>query len=350
MVVEEAFNQNIGAFVPDLMFSQMVKDFKNAKKLYGQTLIRELTGYDPRFVDKNVKIPEFQRELKKRLKERIDQLKNDDIITSTGVFTKEALLTAALFLIDENFEEQKRNGQFSFGRKIHFSGDIFGEKGTTRPFIKGDKYRDVGIKESLKKAIRRNHKTIKQEDLVTFERESKQEVNIIYALDISGSMKGEKLRLAKKAGVALANKAIKDRNKVGLVLFGSEIEKKIPLTKDLFSFISPLTRITPKAETNIALAIKESRKLLEQAKGTKHIIILTDGLHTTDSDPTKTVLEEVSIARSQDISISVIGINPDSTGLELAQSIVDLSKGKLHGVSESSDLGGIIIADYEKLL
>ncbi len=350
MIVEEAFNQNIGAFVPDLMFAQMVKDFKNAKKLYGETIIRELTGYDPNFVDKNVKIPEFQRELKKRLKDSVQHLKDEGIITGSGIFTKDALLTVALFLIDENYQDEKKNPSVSFGEKVHFTGDVFGEKAETRPFRKGDHYKDVAIKESIKQALRRGRRKLLPEDLHTYERESKQRVNIIYALDISGSMKGDKLRLAKKAGVALAHKAIKDTNQIGLVLFGSDIEKKLSLTKDLFSFISPLTKITPRAETNIALAISESAKLLESAQGIKHILLLTDGLHTTDAHPEKVVLEEVAKASAQDISISVVGISLDDLGLELAKSIVDHSGGRLHGVAESSDIGGVIIADYEKLL
>lgn len=349
MIVEEAFNQNIGSFMPDLMFAQMVDNYKNAKKLYGETIIRELSGYDPRFVEKNVKIPEFQRELQKRLKDSAKELQEKGIITAKGQFTQEALLNAALFLIDEEYQEQK--GKTSpFGEHIHFASDSDGEKSFNRPYKKGDHYKNISIKKAIKTAIRRGHKKIHKEDLHSYERESKQEINVIYALDVSGSMKGEKLKLAKKAGVALAHKAIKDRNKVGLTLFGSDIQNSVQLTNDLFSFVSPLTKISPGAETDIALAIEESMTLLERAKGIKHIIILTDGLHTTNKDPEKAVLEKVFMAKDQDISISIVGINLDDTGLELAQSIVNVSKGRLHGVVESKDIGGVIIADYEKLL
>ncbi len=349
MIVQEAFNQNVGSFMPDIMFAQMVDNYKNAKKLYGNTLIRELTGYDPRFVDKNVKIPEFQRELKKRLKDSAKDLQEKGIITARGQFTKESLLSAALFLIDEEYQEKKGHSS-TFGEHVHFASDMQGEKSFSRPFRKGDRYKDISVKEAIKTAIRRGHKNVHEEDLHTYERESRQEINVIYALDVSGSMKGEKLKLAKKAGVALAHKTIKDRNKVGLVLFGSEIQDHVQLTNDLFTFVSPLTKILPGAETDIALAILESRKLLESAKGIKHIIILTDGLHTTSKDPQKAVLKQVSMASHQEISISVVGINLDDIGMELAQSIVDLSKGRLHGVVESKDIGGVIIADYERLL
>jgi len=186
--------------------------------------------------------------------------------------------------------------------------------------------------------------------LQSFDREARQQVNIVYAVDTSGSMKGEKLRLAKRAGVALAHKAIRDQNKVGLVVFESDVAQEIPLTKDFFTFVQPLALSSPGKETDIALAIVAGTKLLHGAKGIKHIVLLTDGLHTTSNDPEKVVLEQVALASSQDISISVVGINLDDLGRSLAQSIVDVSKGKLHTVLDAKEIGGVIIADYRSLL
>ena len=114
-IVEEAFNNNTGSFMPDMMFKDLVKNFKNAEKLYGETLIRELSGYDPRSIDKNVKIPGFQRELQKRLEEKAEDLKNKGLLKKNGTFTKEALNTAALFLIREEYETSLQGPKKIFG-------------------------------------------------------------------------------------------------------------------------------------------------------------------------------------------------------------------------------------------
>ena len=349
VVVEEAMNQNIGSFLPDVMFKELVKDYTNAKKLYGETLIRELSGYDPRFIDKNAKIPEFQRELQKKLKDKADELNDKGIIGDSGKFSPDALNTAALFLIQEEFIHTS-NGYSQLGEPVPKSSDLSGERSTLRDFKKQDPYKDIAVRQSVTKAIRRGHSELSLDDLKAFDREARQDVNIVYALDTSGSMKGEKLRLAKRAGVALGHRAIRDNNKVGLIIFGSDIEKKVGLTKDFFSFVKPLALSTPGQETDIALAVRHGVRLLENETGIRHIVLITDGLHTTSSNPEAAVLDEIGKAVAQGISISVVGIALDDIGEKLANTIVDNSKGSLYAVSSPDEVQGVVIADYRSLL
>src|SRR3989338_7683770 len=43
-VIKEAINQGIGAFNPDIMFEQLVKSYKIAENLYGQKILRAISG------------------------------------------------------------------------------------------------------------------------------------------------------------------------------------------------------------------------------------------------------------------------------------------------------------------
>jgi len=51
-----------------MMFKNMVKDFKNAKKLYGDYIVRKLTGYDPSFAEKTSRFQSSKRRSKRRLR------------------------------------------------------------------------------------------------------------------------------------------------------------------------------------------------------------------------------------------------------------------------------------------
>src|SRR3989338_1117108 len=78
--IKEALNQGIGCFTPDLMFEQLVKNFSIAKQIYGPSLIRQLTSYDENYLSRNIKIPEFQKELRKKIEDNVERLKDNNLI------------------------------------------------------------------------------------------------------------------------------------------------------------------------------------------------------------------------------------------------------------------------------
>ena len=63
-LISDVINQGMSSFTPDLMFEQLVKNYTLAKQIYGESIIRLVSGYEPDYVKKNIGIPEFQRELK----------------------------------------------------------------------------------------------------------------------------------------------------------------------------------------------------------------------------------------------------------------------------------------------
>lgn len=74
-LINEAINQGLGAFVPDDIFQNIVTNYSHAERLYGKTFLNLVSGYDVDYLGKNVRIPEFQRELKKKIAENIEQLR-----------------------------------------------------------------------------------------------------------------------------------------------------------------------------------------------------------------------------------------------------------------------------------
>jgi len=344
MVIEEAINRGIGAFSPDMMFEKLVKNFTLSKSLLGEALIRAISGYDPEYLENNIGIPEFQRELKRRIEEKMEQFKRDKIIDKNGIITDTGIELASLILYIQELDNIVPKGVF--GERVHKRTSVYGDKEDTRNYRKGDRYKDVAIKKSAKKSIRRGHATIQFEDLKTFERQSKGEVSVIYAMDASGSMKGDKISTCKKAGVALAYKAIHEKDKVGLIVFGTDIKEAIAPTRDFGLLLKSITKIKAAAETDMASTIKKSVELFPSTKATKHLLLLTDALPTKGADPEKMTLEAASFARAHGITISLIGINLDNKGKKLAEKLIEIGDGKLYIVKDLKQLDKIVLEDY----
>ncbi len=343
-LLEQAFNQGLSSFTPDMMFEQMVRDYKLAEKIYGDRLLRQIFGYDPDELERNIKIPEFQRELKRRMEETLDDLKKKKLLDKDNTITEKGLELASLVVYVEELDNMMPKGLA--GEKIHKKYAHYGDKGDVYNFKKGSRYKDISIRRSLKKAVRRGHSKIEVDDLQVHERIAKGQCYIIYAIDSSGSMKGRKIGVCKRAGVALAHKAISERDKVGLIIFGDEVKATVDPTLDFTSLLKEITKIKASKETDIAITIQKAVEMFPRIEVTKHLLLLTDALPTIGSDPEKNTLEAASFAKSSGVTISLIGINLDEKGRKLAEKITEIGQGRFYTVADLKDVDKLVLQDY----
>ncbi|MBC8501345.1 MAG: VWA domain-containing protein [DPANN group archaeon] len=360
-LILESINQGLGSFTPDLILKNLVNNYKLANKMYGEVIIRRLTNYSPNYVEKNINIPEFQREIRKNIEKNVESLKKKELVSKDNLITDNGLFLSSLVMYTEELDKLIAKG---FGEKRKKERDAHGDKEDTRGFQKS-RYKDIAVRRTIKTTIRRNHKEILKEDIKIFDRRSKGKISIIYGLDSSGSMKGDKLATAKKAGVALAFKAIQERNRVGLIVFGSDIKNVVEPTNDFMSLLRSLTSIRAAMETDISKTIRKAIELFPARKETKHLILLTDALPTKGktlsskatgapkdkllSEPEEATLKSASLARNAGITISVIGIKLDKKGEKLAKRIVEVGDGKLYRVKDLEKVDKVILEDYYTL-
>ncbi len=343
-IITEAINQGLNSFTPDLAFENLVNNYSIAKNIYGETLIRLLSSYNPSFVAKNLGIPEFRRELKQKLQENIDKLKDKGILNSDGTISEKGLALASLVMYTEELNHIMPKG--ILGTKVHKKASHYGDKENIRAYKKQDRYRDIAIKSAVRLAIRRGHRELSEDDLRTFERQSKGSVYVVYGIDASGSMKGKKIEVAKKAGIALAYKAISSKDKVGLVVFGTDIKDSVEPTLDFSYLLKKIVSIRASMQTDFKAMLEKAIEMFPSEKVTKHLIILTDAMPTVGDRPEDEAMESVSRARSHGITISIVGINLSKEGKELSQKIVQLGDGRLYVVKSLENLDRIILEDY----
>ncbi|MBI4143448.1 VWA domain-containing protein [Candidatus Woesearchaeota archaeon] len=343
-LISDAINQGMSSFSPDLMFEQLVKSYQMAKQVYGDSIIRLVSGYEPDYVKKNIGIPEFQKELKEKIQQKILELRDEGFLGKDNSLSEKGIELASLVLYFEELDKivPKR----IMGEKLSKRTFIYGEKENSRQYKKGDRYRDIALRKSAKLAIRRGHRDFADKDLQVHEKQSKGQTFIVYALDASGSMKGKKIEACKKAGIALAYKAINEKDKVGLIVFGSEVKEIIEPTSDFTQLLKEITKIRASKETDIVSTLQKAIELFPSENITKHLILLTDALPTKGDEPEKSTLEEVSIARSRGITISLVGISLDEKGKRLAEKIVEIGEGRLYVVRNLENVDQVVLEDY----
>jgi len=345
-LLDSSINQGMFAFNADMMMDHIVKNFDNAKKLYGETLLRIATGEDSGSLKRNISFPEFQRHLKNKLKQKERELKDADLLDKEGNISNKGLDLASLVMYSQELDNLKSKG---LGDKKSKHKMIYGDKGNIRNFRKHDRYRDISIKSSVRAAIRHGHSEIASEDFRVHERDSKGKIFLVYALDSSGSMKGKKIEVCKKAGVALAYKAINENDSVGLIVFGSDIKDVVYPTNDFSQFLRKITNIRAQKQTDIASTIDRAIQLFPRDDVTKHLILLTDAVPTVGDDPNKNTLNLVEKARNLGITVSVVGIDLNDEGTSLAKKIVEVGSGRLYIVSDLNNVDSIVLQDYYSL-
>lgn len=333
-------------FNPDMMFENMVRDYANAERLYGESLLRAVTGYDPNALKKNIRFPEFRKELKAKLKAIEKQMKDDGLIDESGTITETGFSLASVVLCMQELDDLRAKG---FGEKKSKRAMLYGEKENVRNYRIGDRYRDIALKSSVKRAIRRGHVSLGFEDLTVFERDNRGMIYVIYCLDASGSMKGKKIELCKRAGVALAYKATDEMDRVGLLVFGSEIEDAVYPTTDFNQFVKAIVRIRAKKQTDIALTIERAIEMFPRDNVTKHLVLITDAVPTVGEDPEKKTLEFIERASALDITVSVIGIDLNKESIELAKRFAEVGRGRLYVVRDLENLDRVVLQDYYSL-
>jgi Mg-chelatase subunit ChlD len=343
LLINEALNQGIASFTPDLLYEHLVKSFSSAKNLFGPKLLRYLSGFSGSFLERNIKIPEFRKELKKNIDEKFSSLKSDGLVDDSGSFTHAGVDLASVVLAVDELDSFYKKGLF-FAKKKSILG--FGDVVDFRDFRKGDSFRDISVRRSVHSALRRSHSFLSVSDLRSKVRKSKSSLSIVYALDASASMRGEKLAMAKRAGISLSYKAIEEKDAVGLLVFNQEISKEIRPCDDFNFLLENLVSVRAFSQTDFSLLFDKALEIFSFVEGNKHLILLTDALPTVGFDPEEESLKKVSLLSSNNITVSLVGINLDEKGVLFAEKIVEIGRGRLYLASNISDLDIIVLDDY----
>jgi Mg-chelatase subunit ChlD len=95
--------------------------------------------------------------------------------------------------------------------------------------------------------------------------------------------------------------------------------------------------------------IRKAAGIFPENNETKHLIILTDALPTVGREPEKETLQAVSTAKANGITISLIGIQLDSAGTELARKMAEIGQGRFVIAKDLEHIDRLVLQDYDEL-
>ncbi len=135
-------------------------------------------------------------------------------------------------------------------------------------------------------------------DVKSIMKESSDAKDIIFVLDVSGSMAGDKLNQVKKDTTDLATAVLSNpRNRVALITFDTGAELVSGFTNNKDEFLRKVNALTDKGLTNYKAGLDEASKLLEGYKKEKGkdlvLLFLTDGFPCEDTPNEVAVYNEL---------------------------------------------------------
>jgi Mg-chelatase subunit ChlD len=294
------------------------------------------------------------------LKRLIDDLDRRKILAasekSSGfVLTGIALNMLLKYLMDRDLPGKVLQGVIDQGRIL--TGE---RKNEVRRYSAGDAFRDISFRQTLKEIVRqkRNLNEVRKSDFRVFMKHArKPKTDIIICIDTSGSMGfHQKLTYARLAAAGIAQAALEEGNRVGLVAFNDYGQASVPLTADdKEGLLNCIASATPRGNTNIGDGIKASVDLLFQSfnSNQKYIMLITDGQPTAISESDfarlkgnqnrdlteESALLETRRAVARGVMVSVVYISAESeASSEFIKEIARVGKGKIRRISNSDDL------------
>ncbi len=115
-------------------------------------------------------------------------------------------------------------------------------------------------------------------------------LNVVLALDISDSIRGERLEHLRAAGMALVDR-LTPQDQAALVTFNQVVRMRVPLTGDLGAVRNALPRISPSGNTALFDAAYAGMVLGESDVGRNLLILFTDGADTSSFLTREAVVE-----------------------------------------------------------
>lgn len=179
-----------------------------------------------------------------------------------------------------------------------------------------------------------------QVDLVSFEQLP---LNLIFGLDLSGSLSGERLDHLRSAGQALL-KGLTGEDRAGLVTFSHVVVLREGLTSDLGRLRRTLEQMQPLGDTSLHDGSYAALMVGESEAGRDLLILFSDGLDTASWLSPDQVLETARRSDAVVYGVSVRG----SGATPFLRDLSELTGGSVFEIESTKNLSARFVSILEE--
>jgi Mg-chelatase subunit ChlD len=205
---------------------------------------------------------------------------------------------------------------------------------SARGRIESVPYRGHGGELDLDRALEilAEHPAAADEDLVVRE-PMRPTRSVVLLVDVSGSMKGERVRNAAATIGAVAGELARAQERLAVVAFWSDASLLLPLGAEVrpLALVDALLRIAPRGLTNVAFPLETAAQQLRGVPARDaRVILLSDCVHNAGPDP-----------RPLAARLPRLDVLADITGerdLDLARDLARAGRGRLRMVRDHRDI------------
>jgi len=185
--------------------------------------------------------------------------------------------------------------------------------------------------------------------------------NVVFLIDASSSMGGNKWTMVKQA-VAELIESLKDDDRVSLVLFGTQAKEVFPLAslsqnrkamKDAIQNLEAPSGVTNlEAGLKVAFGAFDARSKADKVKRVNHVILLTDGFPTDGQGyrVDKTDKYEAIVRDIESITLTGVGIgSADDYDSTFISKLSELGRGSYYHANDMSKFKEGLQAEIQKL-
>ena len=165
----------------------------------------------------------------------------------------------------------------------------------------------------------------------TVEPEERRPVVLTFLVDVSGSMdRGDRLELVKR-GLSLLIDGLREDDRVGLVVFGSDAKVLQTPTRDLAALMRAINQLTSEGSTNMEQGLVLAYRMAEEhfAEGASNRVVLcSDGVANVGHTAWDSLLERVEEKASRGIELTALGFGMGNYNDELMEQLADHGDGR----------------------